>query len=119
MITINTMILSAIFGQKLNRFSNKLLIIEKICLKNYSIISYKTVMTSVINPLVICGPSGGGKSTLLNKLMDQFNDCFKFSISRKVFSQKKLFVFLSFHFIFRYDKKTKNWRKRWQRIPFY
>lgn len=34
-------------------------------------------------PLVICGPSGTGKSTLLKKLMSEFSDCFGFSVSRK------------------------------------
>ena len=34
-------------------------------------------------PLVLTGPSGSGKSTLLRRLMDEFQDCFGFSISRK------------------------------------
>lgn len=34
-------------------------------------------------PLVIAGPSGSGKSTLLKKLMEEFQDCFGFSVSRK------------------------------------
>ncbi|XP_023237883.1 guanylate kinase-like isoform X2 [Centruroides sculpturatus] len=32
-------------------------------------------------PVVICGPSGSGKSTLLKYLMDEYGDCFGFSIS--------------------------------------
>jgi len=32
-------------------------------------------------PLVIAGPSGSGKSTLLKKLMEEFQDCFGFSVS--------------------------------------
>ncbi|KAH9413304.1 hypothetical protein DERP_007780 [Dermatophagoides pteronyssinus] len=32
-------------------------------------------------PLVIAGPSGSGKSTLLKRLMNEFQDCFGFSIS--------------------------------------
>lgn len=32
-------------------------------------------------PVVICGPSGSGKSTLLRYLMDEYGDCFGFSIS--------------------------------------
>ena len=35
-------------------------------------------------PLVIAGPSGSGKSTLLKRLMNEFQDCFGFSISRKL-----------------------------------
>ncbi|UYV75397.1 hypothetical protein LAZ67_13000125, partial [Cordylochernes scorpioides] len=35
----------------------------------------------VPRPLVICGPSGSGKSTLLKYLMDEFGDCFGFSVS--------------------------------------
>lgn len=37
-------------------------------------------------PLVIAGPSGSGKSTLLKRLMEEFQDCFGFSVSRKSFS---------------------------------
>jgi len=33
------------------------------------------------SPLVLTGPSGSGKSTLLKRLMDEFQDCFGFSIS--------------------------------------
>ncbi|XP_054155081.1 guanylate kinase-like [Oppia nitens] len=33
------------------------------------------------SPLVLTGPSGSGKSTLLRQLMDEFKDCFGFSIS--------------------------------------
>lgn len=36
-------------------------------------------------PLVLAGPSGSGKSTLLKRLMNEFQDCFGFSISRKFF----------------------------------
>lgn len=32
-------------------------------------------------PVVMCGPSGAGKSTLIKKLMNEFQDCFAFSIS--------------------------------------
>lgn len=32
-------------------------------------------------PLVIAGPSGSGKSTLLKRLMEEFQDCFGFSVS--------------------------------------
>ncbi len=38
------------------------------------------------SPLVLTGPSGSGKSTLLKRLMEEFQDCFGFSISRKLFS---------------------------------
>jgi signal recognition particle GTPase len=37
-----------------------------------------------IRPLVFCGPSGSGKSTLLKKLLREYQDCFGFSISRKL-----------------------------------
>jgi guanylate kinase len=33
------------------------------------------------SPLVLTGPSGSGKSTLLKRLMEEFQDCFGFSIS--------------------------------------
>lgn len=32
-------------------------------------------------PLVLCGPSGSGKSTLLKRLMEEYSDCFGFSVS--------------------------------------
>lgn len=37
---------------------------------------------SALRPIVICGPSGTGKSTLLTKLFVDFPDKFGFSISR-------------------------------------
>jgi len=37
-------------------------------------------------PLVIAGPSGVGKSTLLKKLFSEFPEEFGFSISRKKFN---------------------------------
>ena len=36
----------------------------------------------ILKPLIVCGPSGTGKTTLLKKLMSEFEDCFGFSISR-------------------------------------
>ncbi|KAI2804579.1 hypothetical protein BLOT_003566 [Blomia tropicalis] len=36
-------------------------------------------------PLVIAGPSGSGKSTLLKRLMEEFQDCFGFSVSQYYF----------------------------------
>jgi guanylate kinase len=35
-----------------------------------------------LRPVVVCGPSGTGKSTLLTKLFKEFPDRFGFSISR-------------------------------------
>jgi ABC-type uncharacterized transport system YnjBCD ATPase subunit len=40
-------------------------------------------MTS-LRPIVMSGPSGGGKSTLLTRMMNEFPDCFAFSVSRKL-----------------------------------
>lgn len=37
-------------------------------------------MTS-LRPIVMSGPSGGGKSTLLTRIMNEFPDCFAFSVS--------------------------------------
>ena len=34
-------------------------------------------------PVVLSGPSGSGKSTLVKKLMEEYKDCFAFSVSRK------------------------------------
>ena len=36
-----------------------------------------------LRPLVLSGPSGVGKSTLLKRLFDEFPDRFGFSVSRK------------------------------------
>ncbi|GAA5901573.1 hypothetical protein JCM6882_006315, partial [Rhodosporidiobolus microsporus] len=38
-------------------------------------------MSGLVRPVVICGPSGTGKSTLLKKLFNEFPDKFGFSIS--------------------------------------
>lgn len=35
-----------------------------------------------IPPLIVCGPSGTGKTTLLKRLMKEFDDLFGFCISR-------------------------------------
>ncbi|TNY22697.1 P-loop containing nucleoside triphosphate hydrolase protein [Rhodotorula diobovata] len=40
-----------------------------------------SVAASLLRPVVICGPSGTGKSTLLKKLFNEFPDKFGFSIS--------------------------------------
>ncbi|GAA5846045.1 hypothetical protein JCM9279_004768 [Rhodotorula babjevae] len=40
-----------------------------------------SVAANLIRPVVICGPSGTGKSTLLKKLFNEFPDKFGFSIS--------------------------------------
>ncbi|KAL8618008.1 hypothetical protein ACOMHN_040232 [Nucella lapillus] len=38
-------------------------------------------MATSVRPVVISGPSGGGKSTLLTRLFQEFPDCFSFSVS--------------------------------------
>ncbi|KAM0747542.1 guanylate kinase [Meredithblackwellia eburnea MCA 4105] len=38
-------------------------------------------MAAVLRPIVLCGPSGTGKSTLLKKLFDEYPNKFGFSIS--------------------------------------
>jgi uridine kinase len=42
----------------------------------------ETAMVDFIRPLVISGPSGTGKSTLLQRLFKEFPDKFGFSVSR-------------------------------------
>lgn len=38
-------------------------------------------VTMAFQPVVLSGPSGSGKSTLVKKLMDEYKDCFAFSVS--------------------------------------
>lgn len=40
-------------------------------------------MSIAFRPLVISGPSGGGKSTVLKRAMQQYPDAFAFSVSRE------------------------------------
>ena len=40
---------------------------------------------STFQPVVFSGPSGTGKSTLVQRLMKEFDDCFAFSISRTLY----------------------------------
>lgn len=35
----------------------------------------------VVRPLLVCGPSGSGKSSLLQKLLKKYSDNFGFSVS--------------------------------------
>lgn len=37
---------------------------------------------NALRPLVLCGPSGVGKSTLIKRLFDEFPNQFGFSVSR-------------------------------------
>jgi len=48
-----------------------------------------TLRDHVMPPLVLCGPSGVGKSTLLKKLLAEFKDCFGFSISHTTRSPRE------------------------------
>jgi guanylate kinase len=38
-------------------------------------------LSGIRTPIVICGPSGVGKGTLINKLMQRYSDRFGFSVS--------------------------------------
>jgi ABC-type uncharacterized transport system YnjBCD ATPase subunit len=38
--------------------------------------------TLMTKPIIISGPSGGGKSTILTKAMEEYPDAFAFSVSR-------------------------------------
>ena len=42
---------------------------------------YSTIDMTSLRPIVMSGPSGGGKSTLLTRMMNEFPDCFAFSVS--------------------------------------
>lgn len=43
-----------------------------------------SLAAKALRPVVICGPSGTGKSTLLKKLFVDYPDKFGFSISREL-----------------------------------
>lgn len=66
------------FGKRLNKYH--LTTISIIC-HSYS---NSQSMSSAIKPLVICGPSGSGKSSLIERLINELTDCFKFAVSRKL-----------------------------------
>ncbi|XP_036147418.1 guanylate kinase isoform X1 [Monomorium pharaonis] len=44
-------------------------------------IGYSSMIHKELRPLVFCGPSGTGKSTLIKRLFDEFPNTFKFSVS--------------------------------------
>ena len=45
---------------------------------------------SKLRPIVMCGPSGVGKGTLINRLMADFPGKFGFSVQRAAFQSKKV-----------------------------
>uniref|UniRef100_A0A914YH40 Guanylate kinase-like domain-containing protein n=1 Tax=Panagrolaimus superbus TaxID=310955 RepID=A0A914YH40_9BILA len=45
------------------------------------LLSVKRLMVSSIRPIVLSGPSGGGKSTILKRAMKDHPDAFAFSVS--------------------------------------
>ena len=47
--------------------------------------SFHNMADMAFKPVVLCGPSGSGKSTLVKKLMEEFQGCFAFTISRNSF----------------------------------
>lgn len=67
----------------------------------------------MVRPIIISGPSGGGKSTLLSRAFKEYPNTFAFSVSRKIFSIFFYNIFLknikTFEIKFRYDTKAKTW----------
>ncbi|KAH9393198.1 hypothetical protein TYRP_022061 [Tyrophagus putrescentiae] len=43
-----------------------------------------------IQTFVVCGPSGSGKTTLLSMLTDYYKDCFKFCVSQRRESRRRM-----------------------------
>jgi hypothetical protein len=51
-------------------------------IRSHSVSLLRMSTAAMLRPLVISGPSGTGKSTLLNRLFDEYPDRFSFSVSR-------------------------------------
>ncbi|KWU46189.1 guanylate kinase [Rhodotorula sp. JG-1b] len=61
-------------------------------------------VAALIRPVIICGPSGTGKSTLLKKLFNEFPDKFGFSISHTTRAPRPGESHgISYHFVTRDD----------------
>lgn len=72
-------------------------------------------MSLFLRPLVVSGPSGVGKSTLLKRLFAEFPDKFGFSVSRRsIECIRDAPHFLS---LFRHHSLSETWRSRRQRLP--
>ena len=50
-------------------------------LKAFRSFSSSSKMLSDLRPLIVSGPSGSGKSSLINKLFEEYPGCFGFSVS--------------------------------------
>ena len=68
-----------------------------------------------LRPLVLSGPSGVGKSTLLQRLFLEFPDKFGFSVSRAHIFTTPFKQFITFY---RYDAKASSGRSEWKTISF-
>ena len=51
--------------------------------------SLAKAMKEAAKPLVICGPSGSGKSSIVNKVTEEFPDCFGLSCSHTTRKQRE------------------------------
>ena len=77
-------------GMNKTRTAAKMAVGDSVTLSRAFIVSMSPY-PDFLRPLVISGPSGVGKSTLLQRLFSEFPDKFGFSVSRM------LCAFLSFH----------------------
>ena len=61
-----------------------------IFIDNHILSNYRTMSSSANRPIVISGPSGTGKSTLLKKLFAEYPDKFGFSVSNTTRNQDQV-----------------------------
>jgi hypothetical protein len=72
------------------------------CVRRHRATAFAMTPTPHPRPIVVSGPSGGGKSTILQRAMKEYPTAFAFSVSRMF----RVFVFfIYFPFKIRHDNR--------------